>query len=47
MDKMPEDLLIAHQELDDLIESLYQKEKFLTDEQRLSALLNMYKKMAI
>ena len=44
-DYMPDDLLKAHQDLDNIIESLYQKEKFLTDEQRLRVLLSMYKEL--
>lgn len=42
---MPDDLLKAHQDLDNIIESLYQKERFLTDEQRLRVLLSMYKEL--
>ena len=33
------------EDLDNIIESLYQKERFLTDEQRLRVLLSMYKEL--
>ena len=44
-DKMPDDLRIAHNELDRAVESCYRKEPFDNDEQRLEELIKLYKKM--
>lgn len=44
-DKMPDDLLKAHQELDLAVDSIYSKSPFLTDDERLVVLFNMYEKM--
>lgn len=44
-DKMPEDLLKAHQSLDVVIESCYRKRPFDNDEQRLAHLFKMYEMM--
>lgn len=44
-DKMPENLRRAHQELDELVDSIYRKREFLSDEERLSLLFEMYAKM--
>ena len=41
----PPEILDAHQDLDSLIESLYQNTSFASDEDRLAALFKMYKKM--
>lgn len=44
-DKMPVNLRRAHQELDDLVDSIYRKRDFTSDEERLSLLFEMYSKM--
>lgn len=44
-DKMPVNLRRAHQELDDLVDSIYRKRDFTSDEERLSLLFEMYAKM--
>lgn len=44
-DKMPENLRRAHQELDALVDSIYRKREFSSDEERLSLLFEMYAKM--
>ncbi len=44
-DKMPDNLRRAHQELDDLVDSIYRKREFASDEERLSLLFDMYAKM--
>lgn len=44
-DKMPNDLLIAHQENDLLVESMYSTKKFINDEGRLEAMFHLYEKM--
>lgn len=44
-DFMPDDLRLAHQELDDLVDSIYSKRGFDSDEQRLSHLFGMYEQM--
>lgn len=44
-DKMPDDLREAHEKLDRIVESCYQKEPFTSDEQRLECLFKMYEKM--
>lgn len=44
-DKMPDDLRKAHQELDIIIESCYQKKPFKDDSERLEMLFKMYKEM--
>lgn len=41
-DKMPENLRLAHRELDLLVDSLYRKREFASDEDRLSVLFDMY-----
>jgi hypothetical protein len=43
--KMPEDLRVAHAEVDALVDSIYSKRGYETDEQRLSALFAMYEEM--
>jgi type I restriction-modification system DNA methylase subunit len=45
-DKMPEDLRVAHAEVDGLVDSIYSKRGYETDEQRLSDLFAMYEEMA-
>jgi hypothetical protein len=44
-DLMPDDLRIAHQELDDLVDTIYRKQGFESDEGRLSHLFGLYKEM--
>lgn len=44
-DKMPDNLRRAHQELDVLVDSIYRKREFESDEERLSLLFEMYAKM--
>lgn len=44
-DKMPADLREAHDENDRLVDSLYKKGGFTSDEDRLTALFNLYKQM--
>lgn len=45
-DKMPDNLRRAHQELDQLVDSVYRKRPFDSDEDRLSLLFDLYSKMA-
>ncbi|MFZ2527380.1 MAG: DNA methyltransferase [Rhodococcus sp. (in: high G+C Gram-positive bacteria)] len=42
---MPDDLRLAHQELDELVDSIYRKRGFDSDEDRLSFLFGMYEQM--
>lgn len=42
---MPNELRLVHEENDSLIESLYRSEEFISDEERLSYLFNMYIEM--
>ncbi len=42
---MPDDLRLAHQELDGLVDSIYSPRGFDSDEQRLSHLFGMYEQM--
>lgn len=44
-DKMPEDLRVAHQELDELVDKIYRRQPFKNDEERLTHLFNMYETM--
>jgi len=44
-DKMPDDLRAAHAEVDALVDSIYSKRGYETDEQRLSDLFAMYEEM--
>lgn len=44
-DTMPDDLLKAHQRLDDIVESCYPGYPFASDEARLECLFKMYEKM--
>lgn len=44
-DLMPDDLRLAHQELDELVDSVYRKRGFDSDEERLSHLFAMYEQM--
>lgn len=44
-DKMPPDLRSAHEENDFLVDSLYRKGGFTSDEDRLAALFDLYEKM--
>jgi hypothetical protein len=43
---MPEDLRIAHAQVDALVDSIYSRRGYETDEQRLSDLFAMYEEMA-
>ncbi len=44
-DKMPGDLRSIHQELDNLVDNIYRKRPFESDEERLSLLFEMYDQM--
>lgn len=44
-DEMPKDLRTAHEEVDRLVDSIYSKRDYETDEQRLSDLFAMYEAM--
>lgn len=44
-DKMPEDLRVAHQELDEAVEGLYRKRPFVSDDDRLTHLFDLYEVM--
>lgn len=44
-EKMPDDLRAAHAEVDALVDSIYSKKPYETDEQRLSDLFAMYERM--
>lgn len=44
-DLMPDDLRLAHQELDELVDAVYRKRGFNSDEERLSYLFGMYEQM--
>jgi N-6 DNA Methylase len=44
-DKMPQDLRDAHAAIDALVDSIYSKKSYETDEQRLSDLFAMYERM--
>ena len=45
-DKMPQDLLEAHERLDDIVESCYPGYPFANDEARLECLFKLYEKMS-
>lgn len=42
---MPDDLRLAHQELDEIVDATYRKRGFDSDEERLSYLFTMYERM--
>jgi len=44
-DNMPQDLRDAHSRIDDLVDSIYSKKPYETDEQRLSDLFVLYERM--
>jgi len=44
-DAMPQDLREAHQEVDQLVDSIYSRNGFESDEERLAALFDLYEKM--
>lgn len=44
-DFMPDDLLAAHESLDDIIDSCYQVKPFRGDDDRLECLFKLYEKM--
>ncbi|MBJ7321688.1 MAG: class I SAM-dependent DNA methyltransferase [Rhodococcus sp.] len=45
LDEMPDDLRSAHAEVDELVDSIYSKRGYETDEERLSDLFTMYQAM--
>lgn len=45
-ERMPEDLKLAHENLDVLVDRLYRKKPFATDEERLEVLFPLYKALA-
>ena len=45
-DLMPDDLRLAHQSLDEVVDRIYRKKPFESDEERLSHLFSQYKSMA-
>lgn len=45
-DLMPDDLRLAHQDLDDTVDTIYRKRGFDSDEDRLSYLFGMYEQLA-
>jgi hypothetical protein len=44
-DKMPDDLRLAHQRLDEEIDNIYRKKPFDSDEERLTYLFDLYEQM--
>jgi len=44
-DRMPDNLRLAHQQLDELVDSIYRKREFGSDEERLSILFERYATM--
>jgi hypothetical protein len=44
-DQMPKNLRLAHQQLDELVDSIYRRREFASDEDRLSMLFEMYATM--
>ncbi len=44
-DKMPDDLRLAHQELDEAVDKIYRKKPFENDEERLAHLFDLYETM--
>ena len=44
-DKMPDDLRLAHQRLDEVIDNIYRKKPFDSDEERLTYLFDLYEQM--
>lgn len=44
-ESMPQDLRTAHAEIDAIVDSIYSKSSYETDEQRLSDLFTMYERM--
>jgi hypothetical protein len=44
-DKMPEDLRLAHRELDEEVDKIYRKKPFENDEERLAYLFDLYETM--
>jgi len=44
--KMPDDLRVAHQELDEIVDRIYRKKPFENDEERLAYLFDLYETMA-
>jgi hypothetical protein len=46
-DKMPDDLRLAHQMLDEAVEKIYRKKPFDNDEERLTSLFDLYEAMTV
>jgi hypothetical protein len=44
-DRMPDDLRLAHQEVDEVVDSMFRKRAFDSDENRLSHLFGMYEQL--
>lgn len=44
-EKMPDDLRAAHQELDEAVDAIYRKKPFVSDEERLAHLFDLYETM--
>ncbi len=44
-DKMPDDLRVAHRELDEAVDAVYRKKPFENDEERLAHLFDLYEAM--
>ena len=44
-DKMPDSLRKKHEELDGIVDRAYRQQKFESDEERLSVMLQLYKEM--
>lgn len=44
-DKMPDDLRVAHRELDEAVDAVYRKKPFENDEERLAHLFDLYETM--
>ena len=44
-DKMPNDLRVAHEELDEIVDNVYRKKPFENDEDRLAHLFSLYETM--
>lgn len=42
---MPDDLRMAHQELDEVVDKIYRKKPFENDEERLAYLFDLYETM--
>lgn len=45
--KMPDDLRLAHKELDEVVDKVYRKRPFENDEERLAYLFDLHETMTI